>query len=246
MMTLESVPKTQWEKLQKINIYFGHQSVGNDLIQGLQEIMAQKPWIQLNIVEYDDNDKIDRPSFQHSMIGSNEKPETKNAAFKEAMTQGLKNKVDVAFFKYCFLDINEHTNLNEAYNDYIATINEVKESNPNTKIIHFTVPLMTVQTGPKAWIKSIIGRPIGGVAGNTARNNFNEMLISDFSATDLIFDIAKYESTLPGGERVSFDNNGNIFYALADEYTYDGGHLNQIGRQKIAEDFLLFLVNNVI
>jgi len=57
-----------------------------------------------------------------------------------------------------------------------------------------------------------------------------------------LFDIAEIESTLPDGSKVTYDYMGNTYYALAPQYTNDGGHLNEAGRRiVVAQQLLLFL-----
>ncbi len=57
------------------------------------------------------------------------------------------------------------------------------------------------------------------------------------------FDIAKIESTFPDGTRSTFTKDGKTYYSMVPEYTHDGGHLNEMGRKKVAKQFLLLLAN---
>ena len=54
-------------------------------------------------------------------------------------------------------------------------------------------------------------------------------------------DIAYFESTYPDGKRSTFTKEGKSYFDLAPEYTYDDGHLNEKGRQWVAEHLLNFL-----
>jgi len=67
------------------------------------------------------------------------------------------------------------------------------------------------------------------------------MLRKEYEGKEPLFDIAKFESTLPDGSRTSFSENGKIYYCLASNYTTDGGHLNDLGKKVVAEQLLLFL-----
>jgi hypothetical protein len=58
-----------------------------------------------------------------------------------------------------------------------------------------------------------------------------------------IIDIAKIESTYPDGSRCSFTMDGKTYYSMVPEYTSDGGHLNETGRKKVAEQFLILPAN---
>jgi lysophospholipase L1-like esterase len=67
------------------------------------------------------------------------------------------------------------------------------------------------------------------------------MIINQYRDKEPIFDIAAVESTSPGGTRKSFNQNGKNYYVLADDYSRDGGHLNDLGKKVVAEQFLIFL-----
>ena len=49
--TIKDVPASIWEKLSQKKIYFGHQSVGFNIMDGVQDLMKEHPAIKLNIVE---------------------------------------------------------------------------------------------------------------------------------------------------------------------------------------------------
>ncbi len=133
------------------------------------------------------------------------------------------------------------TDVKDIFSSYNGSIAQLEKKYPGMTIIHFTNPLTQRQTGIKASIKKIIGRPIGGVEDNIKRNEYNEMLIKQYEGKEPIFDIAKIQSTFPDGTRCSFTKDGKKYYSMVPEYTTDGGHLNEIGRKKVAEQFLILL-----
>ena len=67
------------------------------------------------------------------------------------------------------------------------------------------------------------------------------MLLKKYEGKEPILDIAKIESTFPNGTRCSFTRDGKTYYSMVPEYTYDGGHLNELGRKKVAEQLLILL-----
>ena len=99
-------------------------------------------------------------------------------------------------------------------------------------IVHFTEPLTSVQTGPKAWIKKIIGRTIGGVDDNIKRNG-----------KEPVFDIVRIQSTFPDGTRATLIRDGKTYHYLVPDYTYEGGHLNEKGGKTVVEQLLILLAN---
>lgn len=106
------------------------------------------------------------------------------------------------------------------------------------------MPLTVNRESWKTKIKKILGKTnIWEYEANTNRNRFNQLMIEAYQGKEPLLDIAKIESTKPDGSRQAFDQNGVTYYSMAPEYTYDNGHLNEIGRKKVAEQFLLLLLN---
>ena len=207
----------------------------------VDDVLKENPQIKLNIMETSDPKDFNAPVFAHSPVGKNMDPISKCDAFAEYMTKGLGQKADVAFFKFCYIDILHATDVNKVFIGYKESIERARKSSPSATIIHITTPLRVVQTGPRVWVKKIIGRPIGGYDDNVKREQFNDLLRKEYSGKEPIFDLAGIESTSPDGSRVTFEKDGNIYPALVAAYTYDGGHLNELGRKVVAEQFLIFL-----
>jgi hypothetical protein len=154
----------------------------------------------------------------------------------------MKDKLDFASLKFCFVDITQNTDVDELFGRYKEVVKAIETANPKVTIIHFTVPLMTVQEeGFRTFIKKLIGKPIGGYNSNMVRNQFNELLRNEYGGQSPIFDIAKLESTLLDGTRVTFEQDGKEYHSLAYEYTDDGGHLNELGQDYIGYEYLKFL-----
>jgi hypothetical protein len=56
-----------------------------------------------------------------------------------------------------------------------------------------------------------------------------------------LFDLAKAESTLPDGSRSFFMSNRDTVFTLAEQYSADGGHLNDLGKRYAAAAMLTAL-----
>jgi len=230
-----------WQKLSMRKIYFGHQSVGYNIIEGLNTNLAKHPEIQLRLIETSDLNAFDSPVFAHSQIGRNENPYSKIDEFVSRMDAGLGNRADIAFFKLCYVDITADSKPDKIFSYYADKMQYLKNKYPKTIFIHVTAPLTTVQTGPKSWIKKLIGRSPDGYADNIKRNEFNDLLRRRYSGKEPVFDLAKTESRLPNGSSSVFSVNEATFECLPFEYTTDGGHLNQKGSQTVAFQLLEFL-----
>ncbi len=240
---LNKVPLSQWQKLSEKRIFFGHQSVGYNIMEGVNDILKEHPGIAVKLTETNDPRVFDAPIFAHSQLGENGDSRSKIDAFVALMGQGLGNRVDLAFFKFCFVDVTGGTDIQKVFNYYVQKMEYLEQKYPKTTFIHVTVPLTIVQSGPKAWIKRLIGRYPDGYSDNVKRNEYNELLRKRYSGKEPIFDLAKAESLLPDGRYANFTQGGRAFDYLPQEYTTDGGHLNEKGRQIVAQHLLLLLAN---
>ena len=70
------------------------------------------------------------------------------------------------------------------------------------------------------------------------------MLREKYGKQNTIFDLAYYESNNSNSKHLYVNRRSNDF--LLPIYTYDGGHLNDIGKVTVAKQLLLFLVSEPI
>ncbi|HEX6851246.1 MAG TPA: hypothetical protein VF139_07535 [Candidatus Polarisedimenticolaceae bacterium] len=222
-------------------VYFGHQSVGYDIVKGIEDLLDRDPTLGIRIIETGDPEALGAACFAHSKSGVNKQPWVKIEAFEKALDSGLGGRADIAFFKFCYVDFTPDTDLAKLFNDYKATMAGLRQRHPGTNLAHVTVPLTTVEAGPKAWAKRILRRPLAGVRENVIRSRFNDMLRAEYVGKEPIFDLASVESTYPDGSRRSFTRDGTSYPALIAGYSHDGRHLNEVGRQWVAAHLLKFL-----
>jgi len=240
--SIKDIPDSVWQKLSKKKIYFGHQSVGFNIIDGIRDVMKEHPEIKLNIVETANSSDFKIGLIAHSRVGKNVNPSSKIRAFVDFIDQGIGKKADAVALKFCYVDIQPETDVDGLLDEYGRSVAELENKYPGIKIIHFTDPLTVNKTNWKSWIKKIIGRkdPWGYIA-NIKRNEYNQKIVEKYEGRELIFDIATIESTYPDGKRCSFNVKGKSYYSMVPEYSTDGGHLNKVGRKIVAEQFLILL-----
>jgi len=242
---LTDVPNSVWQKLSSKKIYFGHQSVGYNILGGLQALLKENLQIQLAIEENFDPESFKQGTIAHSRIGYNMYPKSKLDMFAFIAKSGGAAKADIMFFKFCYVDINGKTDVKALFDAYKNTFEQLKSNHPHTTFIHMTAPLTTIQDGPKAWVKKILSRSLGGTVENSKRHEYNEMIRKTYSGKEPVLDIATIESTFPDGRRATFELNGKTYYHLVPEYTNDGGHLNETGSKLVAEQLMLLLANSL-
>lgn len=241
---IKDIPAVAWEELAKKRILFGHQSVGNNILAGMTDLMKDHPSIRITIKQTTRPNDLAPGTFAHFSVGKNEKAESKIEDFEAKIRQGLGDKVDIALFKFCFVDVDANTDVQILFQEYRDTMAALKKAYPKVTFVHMTVPLLKTE---KPTIRSYIGKILGKTGGffddthNIKRNEYNDLIREHYDTKEPVFDIAAVESTRLDGTREIFNVGGKSYYALAPEYTRDGGHLNDVGRKLVAEQFFVFL-----
>src|SRR5215471_4884133 len=89
------------QRVASLRIVFAHQSVGNNILDGVRTI-SERENVPLRI----DNARSDTtttPGIVHFMVGENGKPESKIADFTKTLGAKPFGNVDVALMKFCFV-----------------------------------------------------------------------------------------------------------------------------------------------
>lgn len=238
---LSDVPDSVWKEVSEKEIFFGHQSVGYNILEGVREIEKEHSNIKLAIEETFDPDTFKPNTLSHYQIGYNGNPKSKIDMFSFIARSGGAKNADILLFKFCYVDFNAETDVDALFKLYKETFDKLKSKYSNKIFIHCTVPLTDLQSGPKAMIKKLIGRPVNGIIENAKRCHFNELIRKNYTGKEPIFDIAAVESTFPDGKRATYEYKGSSYSYLVPSYTDDGGHLNEQGRKVVASKFLLSL-----
>lgn len=241
LASLGDVSAAQWDRLAAARVFFGHQSVGNNILAGIWDVTATSPKVRLRVVETTQPEALAEPGLAHCGIGRNRDPLSKIDAFVRLMDGGMGSRVDVAFFKLCYVDLDVHSDVQAIFRAYRDAMAGLRARHPKVLFVHLTVPVTSLESGIRAWAKRALGRPIDGQDDNIQRNRFNELLRREYAGKEPLFDLAKLEATTPDGRRTLLEKDGKAFYALLETHTDDGGHLNGSGRLMIAEQLLAFL-----
>jgi hypothetical protein len=226
------------ETLANARVFFGHQSVGENIIDGLKDLARhnQQQAFPIHDLETMTGDAASK-GLIHTPVGENTKPVTKCVDFERIIDQDLSGKVDFALLKFCYIDINRDSDVTALFQDYQRIIDGLIQRHPEVTFVHTTVPLRHSPGGFGVWIRELLGRENVSKLDNIKRNEFNQLLYDTYNENRLI-DIARYESTYADGQRESFTEGGKTYYGLIGDYTSDGGHLNDSGRQWVAQSFV--------
>lgn len=218
-------------------VYFGHQSVGGNILDGLRQLAAEAR-VPVNIVEAAKVGDLRGAAFGHTPVEENEKPLLKLDSFERAM-QG--EGPDIALMKFCYVDIGPDTDVKALFERYRTTAERLRARYPNTTLVHVTAPLTEAQTGAKAALKRLLGKAPAGVLDNIRRQEYNDMLRKAYQGREPIFDLARVEATAPDGKAATTEWQGKQVPYLAKAYSEDGGHLNDMGKRRAARELVAVL-----
>ncbi|RYB90712.1 SGNH/GDSL hydrolase family protein [Nocardioides glacieisoli] len=213
-------------------IFFGHMSVGKNILSGLREVGAAHgvgPVAEVE-VEVAATEVPDLPAggvLAHALIGENRHPVGKLENFEALVRGGLGDQVDLAALKFCYVDVSWYTDVEDLFETYRQTMDRLEADFPDVRFVHMTVPLTTGPRGIKDRVKVVLGRD-----DNAARERYNDLMRAAYGP-DQLFDIASIEAQGPDGA------TGD--QALFGGYTSDGAHLNAAGASRVAAELVDFV-----
>ena len=231
-------------RLERSRIFFAHQSVGENVVEGVAALQRDSRASSLHVVDLTAAESAPGGFFAHARLGENGYPKGKTDAFVSALEGGLGRHTDMAFQKYCFVDIDAQTNVQQLFDYYRGAMNRVRQEFPHLRLVHVTAPLVHVQSGPRAVVKRLIGRAPDHYEDNMARERFNTLMRSEYRGREPVFDLAAIEASRPGERPTPLRfHDSDVFELLPDYAAADGAHLNEIAQKRIATELLVFLAN---
>jgi len=225
-------------ELARARVYFGHQSVGGNVLDGLAAL-ASEHGVPLRIVEAPAGVDDGAPAIVHQKVGRNAEPASKCDAFGGFLTgPGRAARWDAAVLKFCYADLGDRTAIEPAQllALYKKTAASVRSARPDVMLVHATVPLNTRGEGTGDRVRAAVGLGTSKDANNARRSRFNDLLRAEYAGEPL-FDVARAESTRADGSRAGVAREGTFDDALRRELSSDGGHLNDEGRRVVAREF---------
>lgn len=233
------VTDAEIEKVAGKKVLFAHMSVGNNILQGIDELKARDSrFNKINVIEYSEGIAVETPGIYHFLIGDNSFPEKKIQSCFDILSQReLGTLFDALILKFCYVDIMGDAEPEALFSGYSRFVDSVKRGFPDLEIVHVTVPLTVRYQGIKGWLKFHLSRE----PGNEKRSIFNRKMIETFGKDDLVYDLARLEALDSRGKELFYMSRGQKVNYLAGEYTDDGGHLNAAGRKKAAMELVKIL-----
>lgn len=226
-------------------ILFSHHSVGANIIMGITRIDAEIPGGgRLRPVTLAEAAASKGPALIDVSGGRNGESKSKIDFFAATIRNETRLKPDLAFMKFCYVDFNPKTDIDELFNYYRNTLDALKREHPEIRFAHITVPVTRWPTELKWRIFRLIGKDVWEDVANVKRAEFNRRLKESFGA-DSVFDLARVEATAPDGSLTTFEQGGQNYLSLYPGYTEDGGHLNTVGQQVVGAAAIRFMAEGL-
>ncbi|MCC7540592.1 MAG: SGNH/GDSL hydrolase family protein [Deltaproteobacteria bacterium] len=209
----DGLSAAQREQLKQRRIFWGHQSVGANVMDGTKALGF--PFAQVR-----SGSDFETVRWGEAAVAENGDPERKIRSFDAFIAgRGMGARVEAASFKFCWIDFEDTTDVTALLNRYDAQIRRTQERNPNLRILHVTPPLTTDE--PEL---------------NAIRWRYGRDLITRYSEDGLVFDLAELMATQANGAFCWADGAPR----LCDEWAPEGdnGHLNARGSQRAGKAFL--------
>lgn len=226
----EHISEAELSSAAERAVFFGHMSVGNNILSGLEQLYQDKGVNPPRVMSVEPGAPAPQVAgsgtLVHALIGRNGDPLGKLANFDAALRTGLADQVDAALVKFCYVDVTEDTDVDGLFQAYKSTLDALERDYPTVQFLHATVPLTVAPSGIKANLKALLQ----GV-DNPQRERYNALLRAAYGSEQLL-DIAAIEGTAPDGSRQP---------ALYPGYSSDGEHLNRPGSALVAVEFVQLL-----
>lgn len=228
------------ELLARSRVFFGHHSVGVNILDGVKRL-AENTGVALRVEEVKPGAiPASGPGLFHGRVGENHDPDGKIAAFSAAMGETGESRYDLAMLKFCYVDLNDNSReqkADELFQRYLDGMDGIRAAHPELVLLNSTMPLYAEPPGKKTRLKRLLGMAVDTDEHNVRRNEYNRLVREHFSTAEL-FDVARLEATAPDGSIVTFSSSGQPMEMLAQEFTDDGGHLNDSGQDQVAAEFV--------
>jgi len=117
-------------------ILFAHQSVGNDIVEGVKLLVAGSG-ASLEVVET--RQPADgRTGLFHFKAGTNGDPLGKLRDFEKTVNESAARGFDIAMVKFCYIDFDANTDGAALARSYIDTLERLQSNFPQTRFVAIT------------------------------------------------------------------------------------------------------------
>lgn len=127
------------KEIQGKRIYFGHQSVGVDIMNGVKDLVARAGGVGPAMITVKDSTEVPDAFIADSFVGRNEDPKSKCDDFGRTIASTFKGSLDIALMKYCYADINVNLDPDTAFAAYVTTLDRLRLEFPGITFVRKSV-----------------------------------------------------------------------------------------------------------
>lgn len=219
--TIPDLNAATLEAIARTRVFFAHRSVGADIVvKGLSGVYL-KHGVKPPVVN--DGAPLATGSFGDRWLNQTENPQSKLDDFDMWIREkGVGSATDIAFMKLGFVDITAETDVNLLFKKYKTMMDGLERDYPRVRFLYVTVSV--TRWDPE---------------NNAAIQEFNQLMRKQYGSSGRLFDLAATLSTCPDGKRDEHKTGqGKVYFQICQEYTTDGGHLNELGAEDAATEML--------
>lgn len=206
------IPQSWLDVARQQVVLFNHRSIGNNILDGMGDLETQDSTRYSIGIDYGYGTLA---GINHYMAGNNGDPLSKVSGFSGLVQNGH----DIAFMKFCVGDFPPFVtgiSATEIWIAYRDAMEALQTQYPGVVLVWWTSPLTSPSDGR-------------GLEAFATFNDFVRQHVAENGG--VLFDIADIESHTPDGIPVTHEG----YEAMWEGYTDDGGHLDQVGRQRVAQ-----------
>jgi hypothetical protein len=218
---IDETLRVDLETLRGAHVFFGHQSVGTNILEGLGSL-SREAGIAVEVGE--------------GSVGANQQPLSKFEDFARYAESVPPGSMQLMLVKLCYADFEPSTDVAPMVEAYKSAVDRVRKAQPGVRIVHVTPPLFARPSGMKSSVKRTLGKPVWEEQANARNAEFREKLLAAFPG-EPVLDLATLESTRPDGTREQYEIDGKMIPMLWPGFSSDGGHLNDTGKRVAAKAF---------
>ena len=240
--TFAAVSSDRWRWLGSRRVFFGHQSVGANIMRGVEEVLRAHPAIPVRMTESADPRSMRAAGLYHGRVGTNGVPQSKIEAWERVVAGAELDQDGIALLKLCYVDITSAMDLSGLFDEYGRAVRRLKAARPGLTIVHVTTPV----TADPGWLRHHAAR-LRGLTSlrevNLPRARYNDRMRETYGGVDPIFDLEALEASDADGRELAVRCDGRAVPYLNDAWTDDGGHLNEAGQTRAAKALLARLAS---
>ncbi len=203
---------------------FGHQSVGWQVLQGVQMWADEFNQPTPTFPDYESGSLPGSGGFlAHFYAGTNGDVFTKTAEFLSHLANGLASQVDIVVLKFCYADLRSGSSYTpqQMFDEYKLWVDTVESTYPALTVIYATTAI-------------VMGQNSDG-ANNGLRQTYNNLVRAEYAASGRLWDVADIESTDPSGNKVLYGGVESLYSGYASP---DQRHIYGLGRTTVSAPLL--------